>query len=76
MALAPRAAAGLSLEEAALETHIAMQRARARREPMGGATVILFVLRLRQELDRLRRIVWATALEAPLDVRAPSGSMA
>jgi vacuolar-type H+-ATPase subunit C/Vma6 len=75
-ALALRGTAGPSLDEAALDTHIAMQRARARREPMGGATVILFVLRLRQELDRLRRIIWATALEAPPDVRAPHGSMA
>ncbi len=76
VALATGGDSGASLERAALETHLASQRRRSRLEPLGGAAVILFVLRLREELDALRRMLWGAALGAPPELRVPGGALA
>jgi vacuolar-type H+-ATPase subunit C/Vma6 len=54
-----------ALERAALATMLAEQRALARREPLGAAPAILYVLRLRAELADLRRIAAGIALYVP-----------
>jgi vacuolar-type H+-ATPase subunit C/Vma6 len=50
-----------SLEGRALAARIAAERRAARREPIGAAPILEFVLRLRAELADLRRIHWGIA---------------
>jgi vacuolar-type H+-ATPase subunit C/Vma6 len=52
-------------EHAALLAHLAAERRRARRAPLGAAPVIAFLLGVRAQVVALARLVWAVALGAP-----------
>ena len=54
-----------SLDYAVFATHLARQRAHARRDPLGLGRVLYFVLRLRAEVRDLTRIAWGLAIGAP-----------
>lgn len=54
-----------ALDDAALRWALAAVRGDARREPLGTARVLAFVLRLRAELRDLRRLAWGFALGTP-----------
>jgi vacuolar-type H+-ATPase subunit C/Vma6 len=54
-----------AVEGALLRARIAEQRAAARRDPLGPAPLLGFVLSLRAETADLRRLIWGLALEAP-----------
>ena len=56
-----------TLDDAALRWALAVVRRDARREPLGTARVLAFVLRLRAELRDLRRLAWGLALGVPRD---------
>lgn len=64
-ALRRRETGHASLERAALEWALAEQRVLARREPLGAAPTLAYVLRLHAELDDVRRIASGIALAAP-----------
>ena len=53
------------LDRTALETQLTLQRAHARREPLGLGPVLYYVTRLRAELRDLTRIAWGVALGVP-----------
>ncbi|MBI4519274.1 MAG: V-type ATPase subunit [Gemmatimonadetes bacterium] len=53
------------LEDAALSVQISEALRMARRDPLGPAPLIAYMLRLRAEVRDLRRIVWGFALGAP-----------
>ncbi|MGD8494794.1 MAG: V-type ATPase subunit [Gemmatimonadales bacterium] len=55
------------LGRALLEMELDEERALARREPLGPAPVLAFLLRQRLEVRDLRGLVWARALGAPPD---------
>lgn len=50
---------------ALLRARLAAQRQAARREPLGPAPLLAFVLGLRTEVGELRQLIWGTALGAP-----------
>ncbi|HUO51834.1 MAG TPA: V-type ATPase subunit [Gemmatimonadaceae bacterium] len=54
-----------ALDRATIETHLAVQRAHARRDPIGLGPVLYFVARLRAEVRDLTRIAWGIALGMP-----------
>ncbi len=53
------------LEDLVLRSQIERQVRAARRDPLGLAPVLAFVLRLRAEARDLRRILWGVILDAP-----------
>jgi vacuolar-type H+-ATPase subunit C/Vma6 len=56
---------GGAAEAALLRARLAAQRGAARRDPLGPAPLLVFVLALRAEADDLRRLIWGLALDAP-----------
>jgi vacuolar-type H+-ATPase subunit C/Vma6 len=54
-----------AFEAAVLRARIADQRSAARRDPLGPAPLLGFVLGLRAETADLRRLIWGLALAAP-----------
>lgn len=52
-------------EDATLDALVAEFRSAARRDPLGLANVVLFVLRQRVELRQLFRILWSVTLHVP-----------
>ena len=54
-----------ALDRAALETQLVVQRAHARRDPIGLGPLLYFVARLRAEMRDLTRIAWGVALGMP-----------
>jgi len=65
-ALAPALATGSrAIDDTALGALIREFRDFSRREPLGLAPVVLFVLRQRAELHALMRIAWSIALQVP-----------
>lgn len=54
-----------AIEAALLRHRIAAQRAAARRDPAGVASVLSFALRLRAEVLDLARVIWGIMLDAP-----------
>ncbi len=46
---------------------------RARTDPLSSAPVLDYALRLREEVQRMRRLAWAVALDAPLEERLGEG---
>jgi vacuolar-type H+-ATPase subunit C/Vma6 len=65
-----------ALEASLLEAQIAMLRDDQRRRPLEPGSVLLFVLRLRAQVNDLRRIIWGLALSAPDDARRPHAGVA
>lgn len=60
------AAAGAPrLEDAVLQATIAHQHALARQDPLGTAPIIEYVLRLREQVRTLQRIIWSLSLRVP-----------
>lgn len=55
-------------EDAVLRATIAHQRWLARQDPLGTASIIEYVLRLREEVRALQRIIWSLSLEVPAGV--------
>lgn len=64
-ALARAAADPAAAEELALRERIAAQRRHARRDPLGPAPLLVFVLGLRAQTADVRRLIWGRALGAP-----------
>jgi len=63
-ALADRRVPLMCLEERVLEGRLAEQRRAARLEPAGAAAVFVYLLSLRTEAIRLRRLAWRRSFEA------------
>ena len=64
-ALARSGGDGAAAEAALLRAQLAEQRRAARRDPLGPAPLLVFVLALRAETTDLRRLIWGLALDAP-----------
>lgn len=64
-ALAPAGGDAAAVETALLRARIAAQRSAGRRDPLGPAPLLAFVLALRAETADLRRLIWGVALDAP-----------
>lgn len=69
-----RAAPLHGLDEAILTARVAVQRAAARRAPLGPAPVLWYALELRAETVAVSRIIWGVALGAPSEILAPAGA--
>ena len=75
--LATALAPGLTAsEDATLDALVAEFRSAARREPLGLAPVVAFVLRQRRELRQLFRIIWGVALRVPASAIAVTSGAA
>lgn len=59
------AAGSVRLEDAVLQATIAHQHGLARQDPLGTASIIEYVLRLRAEVRALQRIIWSVSLRVP-----------
>jgi vacuolar-type H+-ATPase subunit C/Vma6 len=64
-ALAPEGGDPAAVETALLRARITVQRRTARRDPLGPAPLLGFVLSLRAQTADLRRLIWGLALKAP-----------
>ena len=60
-----RAGDPASLEAAVLRARVRAQMQAMRLEPLGPAPLLAYALRLRAEMEDLRRIIWGVALGAP-----------
>lgn len=58
------------LEARALDARVAEERSVGRRDPLGPAPLLEYVLRLRREVARLRRVAWGLEMGAPPPARA------
>jgi vacuolar-type H+-ATPase subunit C/Vma6 len=65
-----RAAGGdpVRLESAAFEHALADQRREARRDPLGSAPLVFFLLRLQAQSADLQRLAWSACLRAPAEL--------
>lgn len=69
-AFADPAAGAAGLEARALDARIAEERWHGRRDPLGPAPLLEYVLRLRREVRSLRRVAWGLEMGAPAGARA------
>jgi vacuolar-type H+-ATPase subunit C/Vma6 len=60
------------LEEAALQHRIDWLQTRASHDPLTSAPVLVYALRVRQEVIALQRIVWGLGLGAPPESLVPA----
>lgn len=63
--LSAAASGAARVEDTVLRATIVHQRRLARQEPLGTAPVIEYVLRLREEVRALQRIIWSVSLRVP-----------